>query len=101
MPNPVRPLKRTDKLSERQKDIVRKLRRNKIPVRVYKRGRGVSVHDPFLDIRKKAKVGDIRKTKRYPHARDTPTQRSLRSVKKAPSGARKVTRKRKKSFLLP
>jgi len=101
MPNPTRGLKRTDRLTPYQKQIVRKLRRNKLPVRVYQRGRKLSVHDPFLDVRRKAVKGSLRQTKRTPQARDTSIQRRLRAVKRKPRGAKKVRQTKAKSFLLP
>ena len=101
MPNPVRGLKRTDKLGARQKQLVSKLRRNRLPVKVYQRGRGVSVHNPFLDVKRRAVKGSLRATKRTPQARDTEMQRKLRFVKTKPSGARKVRKPTARKFLLP
>lgn len=104
MPNPVRSLKRTDRLTKRQKMIVRKVRGAGLPVMVYarpkKKGR-VSVHDPFLDVRRRAKIGSLPKTKRYPQARDTSIQRMVRSIGKRPKGARKVPRRATRKFLSP
>ena len=100
MPNPTRGLKKKDKLSTRQKGIVSKLRKRKLPVRVYKRGRGLSVHNPFLDVQRRAKKGSVKATKRTPQARDTELQRRLRH-RKAPKGARKVRKTTAKKFLLP
>ena len=101
MPNPIRPLKRADRLSPRQKMIVRDLRRARLPVKVYQRGRGLSVHNPFLDVRRKAKIGSLKQTKRTPQARDTQMQRRLRRVTTKPKGARKVRSTRARNFLLP
>lgn len=101
MPNPTRALKRTDRLAPRQRMIVKDLRKARLPVRVYQRGRGISVHNPFLDVVRKAKKGSMRQTKRTPQARDTAMQRRLRRVKTKPKGARKVRKTRARSFLLP
>lgn len=103
MPNPVRGIKRTDlrKLSPKQKGIVNKLRRAKLPVKVYQRGRGLSVHNPLLDVRRKAKKGSLDTTKRYPHARDTEIQRMVRFRKAKVKGARKAPPSVKKKILLP
>jgi len=101
MPNPVRSIRNRDRLSKRQKVIVRKLRAARLPVKVYKRGRGLSVHNPFLDVRRTARVGSIGTTKTYPHARDTDVQRRLRHARGKVKGARKVSPKMRRSFLLP
>lgn len=97
MPNPVRPLKRNDRLSPRQKGIVKRLKANGISPLVYKRGRGLSVHDPMLDVKRKARAAVKGKVKRYPHARDTPAQ-----VRYKPKMTRRgKPRKAPKSILLP
>ncbi len=103
MANPVRALKKTDKLSSRQKMIVRKVRKAKLPIKVYQRGRGISVHDPFLDFRRKAKLGSIGNTKRTPQSMDTQIQRKIRlgKFKLKPKGSRKVASKSARKFLLP
>lgn len=100
MPNPARKLRSGDmkKLSDRQKGIVKKLKKNNIPVKVYKRGDGLSVHNPFLDAQRNAKKAKRGKTKRYPHARDTPKQVKYNpEYKKRGKGLKKPP----KSVLLP
>ena len=89
MPNPIRALRRKDKLSPRQKAIVKAVRKAKLPVRVYQRGRGISVHNPFLDVKRKAKV-NLGRAKRSPQAFDTKVQRG-----------RIPKRTRAKKYLLP
>jgi len=82
MPNPTRTMTSTDfkRLTSKQKATVRKLRRAKMPLRVYSRsitgtGRSrLSVHNPFIDAQRTTKIGNLTKTKRYPHARDTEFQ---------------------------
>ena len=101
MPNPVRGLKKTDKLRPKQKAIIRKLKSARIPVKVYKRGRSLSVHNPFLDVKRKALKGSTKATARYPQARDTELQRKLRVMKGKVKGARKVPKRTARKFLLP
>lgn len=103
MPNPVRGLKRTDmrKLTSKQKAIVRKLRSNRLPVKVYARQGKLSVHNPFSDVKRKAHKGETKYVKRYPHASDTEMQRQVRYTKTKIKGARKANPKVKRSIWLP
>lgn len=103
MPSRIRGLKKTDRLSMRQKAIVRKLRSARLPVKVYKRGRKVSVHNLFLDIRRKARVPKFRPVlvSKYPQAFDTKAQRAVKSRAKKPKGSRKASPQRRRSLLLP
>ncbi len=62
----------------------------------YKRGNRISVHNPFLDLQRKARYGHG-KSKRYPQAFDTPAQRRVsKSVRKKLA---KRTKKVNKSIL--
>jgi hypothetical protein len=96
MPNPVKPLKSTRGLSSRQKAIVRRVKRAGLKPVGYLRAKyagrrtrsSTSVHDPFLDIRRRAKVSQPPHVKRYPQASDTPKQASTRYVKKIRVGRR-------------
>jgi len=81
MPNPVRPLRTTKGLSHYQKMIVKQVRRAGLKPVEYHRARvrgGRSVHDPFLDVKRRATKGQIGNVRRYPQALDTKTQARLR-----------------------
>lgn len=90
MPNPVKALKSYKNLSTRQKRIVAKVRRAGLtPVGYHRasyKGRrtrsSTSVHDPFLDITRHAKAKDVKVTKTYPQAYDTPRQRNTRVARR-------------------
>lgn len=84
MPNPAKPLKSMRGLTARQKAIVRKVQRAGLKPVAYHRAKysrnsprnRKSVHDPFLDLMRKAKPSKSKATvARYPQARDTPRQR--------------------------
>jgi len=79
MPNPVRRLKRTDRLKPRQKAIVKRLRSSGMPVMVYRRKSNtnrLSVHNPFLDVVRKTRSKAVKKNTKIPHARDTSMQKA-------------------------
>ena len=105
MPNPVRPLRKTDRLTMRQKNIVRKNKAMGLSSVVYRRKGNhnkLSVHSPLLDVQRKAKVGSVFKTKKYPHARDSPVQVNMRLLKgRAYKGSRKVSKTTARKFLFP
>lgn len=122
MPNPVyhenskegRRMKR--RLTPRQKAIVKKLRSKGLPVKLYRRAgarSGVSVHDPYVDMVRKAntpkKLAKNRRkryknmtkaqrarVKKSPHAYDTKRQQKATKKKVAQARASKG-RVRKKS----
>jgi len=103
MPNPVKSFSSLPKTarkrimnSKQQSRIVRQVKRRKLPVKVYARANtstGYSVHNPFLDVRRKAVKGSTKATRRIPQARDTKSQITLGIVK-----ARKT---KAKKYLLP
>lgn len=80
MPNPVRNLKRTDRLTARQKALVKKIREKGLKPVVYSRKKGkrqgISVHNPFSDAKRRAKVPKYRpiKARWTPQAFDTKEQ---------------------------
>lgn len=85
MPNPVRPLRNTRKLTPHQKMIVAKVKRAGLKPVVYHRARykggpknRTSVHDPFLDLMRKARPSTSKPyVTRYPQASDTKHQRKV------------------------
>jgi hypothetical protein len=92
MPNAVRPLKRTDRLTKRQKTLVERIKRQQLQPVVYRRkgnSNKISVHNPFLDIVRKSKKPENRK---YPHASDSDRQRRLLSTK----SSRKIAKQQSK-----
>ena len=109
MPNPVKPLRTMKGLTSKQKALVKKVKARGLKPMAYRRKANrnkISVHNPFLDVRRKARVPKYRPilVNKYPHAYDTKKQaRSVvRKVKKVPKGARTVKGKGKrqaKSFL--
>lgn len=79
MPNPVRALKRTDRLRPRQKKLVSKIRKAGLTPRVYRRKGNpnrLSVHNPFSDLQRRATAGRMKVAQRpiladrMPHAFD-------------------------------
>lgn len=82
MPNPVRPLsaKMYHRLTKRQKSTVRTVRGSGLKVVAYRRkgnSSKLSVHNPFSDFQRKARLGETEKSvRRYPQAFDTYAQRS-------------------------
>jgi len=103
MPNPIRPLRKTDRLTFKQKAQILSLRKKGVKTfSVYRRkgnNNKLSVHNPYTDVVRKAKLGVVGNTTRYPHAYDTEKQRKF-TVKARTrvnvKGARKV---RSKPFL--
>jgi len=82
MPNPVRSLRRKDRLSSKQRAYVKKIKGAGLKPLVYRRKSSktrISVHNPFLDIQRHAKTPKFRPilARRYPHAYDTKGQRRV------------------------
>jgi hypothetical protein len=107
MPNPVKNLKSLRGLSTRQKAIVARVRKAGLTPKGYHRAKyagrktksSTTVHDPFLDIKRRAKVSkDVKYVERYPQARDTMMQSNTRYVRRVRVG-RKAHGAHKKSLL--
>lgn len=108
MPNPIRKLKSTRGLTVRQKNLVKRIKRQGLVPKVYGRKSSpskLSVHNPFLDVLRKSKK---QINARYPHASDTNIQRKLLKSKTSRKRAKKYSKQTKgriakeiKSFLNP
>jgi len=101
MPNPVKKLNPATfkRLSKRQKTMVANLKkkfgnRNLYTYRRKGNNNKISVHNPTMDIRRKAKIGSDRSVKKYPHASDTKKQSG-----KVPKSAFKKGRVKGKGLL--
>jgi len=102
MPNPIKKLKKFANLRPKQKELVKRIKRQGLIPVGYRRTSNInklSVHNPFLDvIRKSKKPSNVR----YPHASDTKGQRKLSKTKaRTYSTTRKKVTKKDKSFLFP
>ena len=100
MPNPTRALKNKDRLTLRQRTLVKRIKRQGLKPVVYRRKGNknkLSVHNPFLDIVRKSKK-PIRP--KYPHASDTDKQRKLKKgiAKKQSMRTKKIPKSLKNLF---
>ena len=83
------------RLTPKQKALLRNVRRRGLLPKLYQRSSnrsGVSVHVPSLDLKRKAKVRNLKTVKKFPHAYDTEAQAAAprRRVKRALKSKKKV-----------